>query len=163
MICFNKITEIYSIIDEFCENFEQQTSHFLIGNKPKRTPVMNTSEVITIILLFHLSGFQTFKHFYLFYVQKHMQSEFPKTVSYNRFVELQQSCIMPLTIFLKKLLFRKHAQAFHLWIPRLYEFVTTSVFAAIKYSKDLLQPANLQWAGFMASNCILSSMTKGRF
>lgn len=101
MICFDKITEIYSIVDEFCKNFEQQTSHFLIGNKPKRAAKMNTSEVITIILLFHLSGFRTFKHFYLFYVQKHMQSEFPKTVSYNRFVELQQSCLMPLTIFLK--------------------------------------------------------------
>lgn len=30
-----------------------------------------------------------------------MKSEFPKTVSYNRFVELQQSCVMPMTIFLK--------------------------------------------------------------
>ena len=54
---------------------------------------MSTSEVITIVLLFHLSGFRTFKHFYIFYVQKHMKSEFPHTVSYNRFVELQQSCI----------------------------------------------------------------------
>jgi hypothetical protein len=30
-----------------------------------------------------------------------MQAEFPVTVSYNRFVELSQSVIMPLTIFLK--------------------------------------------------------------
>ncbi|NLE04987.1 MAG: IS982 family transposase [Crenarchaeota archaeon] len=97
----DKITEIFTIVDEFCKNFEQQTSSFLIGTKSKRPSTMSTSEVITISLLFHLSGFRTFKHFYIFYVQKHMKSEFPKTVSYNRFVELQQSCVMPMTIFLK--------------------------------------------------------------
>ncbi len=101
MICVDKIIEIYSIVDEFCKNFEQQTSSFIIGNKSKRPPRMNTSEVITITLLFHLSGFRTFKHFYVFYVQKHMQSEFPQTVSYNRFVELMQSSLMPMTIFAK--------------------------------------------------------------
>ena len=101
MICFDKITEIYSLVDEFCKNFEEQTAPFLLGNKSKRPPKMTTSEVITITLLFHLSGFRTFKHFYLFYVQKHMQSEFPQTVSYNRFVELQQSCLMKMTIFAK--------------------------------------------------------------
>ena len=101
MICFDKITEIYSIVDEFCKNFEAQTSSFLLCNKPKRPPKMNCSEVITITLLFHLSGFRTFKHFYIFYVQKHMQSEFPITVSYNRFVELQQSSLMAMTIFAK--------------------------------------------------------------
>ncbi len=30
-----------------------------------------------------------------------MTSEFPKPVSYNRFVELMQSCLMPMTIFAK--------------------------------------------------------------
>lgn len=31
----------------------------------------------------------------------HMQSEFPKTVSYNRFTELMQSSILPLALFVK--------------------------------------------------------------
>ncbi len=78
MICFDKIIEIYSIVDEFCKNFEQQTSSFIIGNKSKHPPHMNTSEVITITLLFHLNGFRTFKHFYVFYVQKHMNVSFLK-------------------------------------------------------------------------------------
>lgn len=77
MICFDKITEIYSLVDEFCKNFEEQTAPYLLGNKAKRPPRMSTSEVITITLLFQLSGFRTFKHFYLFYVQQYMQSEFP--------------------------------------------------------------------------------------
>ena len=101
MICFDKISDIFCIVDEFCKNFEESTSSFLIGNKPKRKPRMSTSEVITIYMMFHLSGFRCFKHFYIFYVQKHLQNEFPNTVSYNRFVELMQSVIMPMTIFAK--------------------------------------------------------------
>ncbi|HXH99774.1 MAG TPA: IS982 family transposase, partial [Sphingobacteriaceae bacterium] len=51
--------------------------------------------------LFHSSGFRNMKHFYQHYVQKHLQSEFPTTVSYNRFTELMQSSVLPMTVFLK--------------------------------------------------------------
>lgn len=101
MICFDKITDLFCITDEFCKNFEKTTASFLIGNKPKRKPRMSTAEVITIYYLFHLSGFRCFKHFYIFYVQKHMQNEFPETVSYNQFVELMQSVLLPMTMFAK--------------------------------------------------------------
>lgn len=101
MICFDKITDLFCITDEFCKNFEKTTASFIIGKKPKKKPIMCTAEVITIYYLFHLSGFRCFKHFYIFYVQKHMQNEFPKTVSYNRFVELMQSVLLPMTMFAK--------------------------------------------------------------
>jgi hypothetical protein len=59
--------------------------HHFLGNPAKRPSVMSKSEVITLTILFQLSGFRTFKHFYIFYVQKHMTTDFPATVSYNRF------------------------------------------------------------------------------
>lgn len=101
MIDYNKVTDIFCIVDEFCQNFKQNTESFILGNKPKRPPVMSDSEVICILILFHLGGFRCLKHFYIFYVQKHMQSEFPSTVSYNRFVELNRKVVMPMTLFLK--------------------------------------------------------------
>jgi hypothetical protein len=101
MIDFNKITDIFCLVDEFCNDFDKTTEPYLLGKPSKRPPVMSKSEVISICLLFHLSGFRCFKHFYLFYVQRHMQAEFPRTVSYNRFVELSASVLMPMTIFLK--------------------------------------------------------------
>jgi hypothetical protein len=101
MISFDKITDLFCITDEFCKEFENFEKNHFIGNKPKKKPLMSKSEVITIYYLFHLSGFRCFKHFYLFYVQKHMQNEFPKTVSYNRFVELMQSSLLPMTMFAK--------------------------------------------------------------
>jgi hypothetical protein len=101
MIDYSKVTEIFCLVDEFCQEFDITTQPFLLGKPSKRPPLMSKSEVITICLLFHLSGFRCFKHFYLFYVQRHMPGEFPQTVSYNRFVELSQSVLLPMSIFLK--------------------------------------------------------------
>jgi len=101
MIDFDKISDIFCLVDEFCKDFDKTTQPFVLGKPPKRPPIMSKSEIISICMLFHLSGFRCFKHFYMFYVQRHMQNEFPNTVSYNRFVELNQSVLMPMTIFLK--------------------------------------------------------------
>jgi hypothetical protein len=97
----DKITEIFYLSDEFCINFFAAIKANLIGNAPKRKPRMSESEVITIMTLFHLGGFRNFKHFYEYYVKKHLTSEFPNTVSYNRFTELMQSSVLPMTLMLK--------------------------------------------------------------
>ena len=101
MIIYSKITEIFCLVDEFCKEYDQIVENHLLGNPSKRPSTMSKSEVITIMILFQLSGFRTFKHFYIFYVQKHMKNDFPKTVSYNRFTELMQQSLMPMTLFLK--------------------------------------------------------------
>src|SRR3970282_493711 len=101
MINFDKVTDIFCLVDEFCNNFDNYTKNFIIGKPSKRPSVMSKSEVITITVLFHLSGYRCFKHFYVNYVQEHMKDDFPNTVSYNRFTELMQSTILPLTMFLK--------------------------------------------------------------
>lgn len=106
MISNDKITEIFFILDEFSKDFDKIISdHSLAENVAKkarnRKSALSNSEVMTILVLFHYGGFKNLKHFYLFYVKKHMQSEFPKTVSYNRFVELQKKVIVHLAIFMK--------------------------------------------------------------
>ncbi len=101
MIDQDKITDIFCLIDEFCIEYTEIVDAHILGNKAKRPSKMSLSEVITISVIFHLSGFRTFKHFYIFYVQKHMNAEFPKTVSYNRFTELMQQSVMAMILFLK--------------------------------------------------------------
>jgi hypothetical protein len=106
MISQDKVTEIYFLIDEFFKNFDSiLTSNSLPNDKHiksrNRKFNLSDSEVMTILVLFHYGSFKNIKHFYLHYVQKHMTQEFPKTVSYNRFVELQKKVILPLGIFLK--------------------------------------------------------------
>ncbi len=78
MIDFNKISDIFCLIDEFCKDFAKSTNSFILGKPLKRPPVMSKSEIISICLLFHLSRFRCFKYFYISYLQKHMQSELPE-------------------------------------------------------------------------------------
>ena len=101
MIIYSKITEIFCIVDEFCKEYDKVVNQSLLGNPAKRPSIMSKSEVITLTILFQLSGFRTFKHFYIFYVQKHMTADFPVTVSYNRFTELVGQNLMAMSLFLK--------------------------------------------------------------
>ena len=101
MIIYSKVTEIFCLVDEFCKEYDKIVDASLLGNRSKRPPKMSKSEVITICILFQLSGFRTFKHFYIFYVQKHMRDDFPATVSYNRFTELVGQNLMAMSLFLK--------------------------------------------------------------
>ena len=97
----DKVTEIFYMVDEFCIHLEAQIRANLLGNIPKRRPTMSTSEVVTLMILFHSGCFRNMKHFYEHYVKLHLLAEFPHTVSYNRFTELMQSAILPLGLFMK--------------------------------------------------------------
>ncbi|WGH75849.1 IS982 family transposase [Tenacibaculum tangerinum] len=82
----------------FTKNSISDTSQ---TKKRKRKSKMSKSEVMTIMVIFHLKSYRNLKHFYLYYVCKHMNDFFPNLVSYNRFVELQKKGIQPLTVYLK--------------------------------------------------------------
>lgn len=97
----DKITEIFYLTDEFCLQFDKSISNHSLGNQAKRKPRMSQSEVITIVVMFHYGAFKNLKHFYLHYIKEHLSADFPNTVSYNRFVELVQSTVLPMTLFLK--------------------------------------------------------------
>lgn len=104
----SKITEIFFLVDEFCKEFNNaQEGHILLKDTSKRSRnrrfKLSDSEVITILILFHVGQFRNLKHYYINYIQKHLSSEFPETVSYNRFTELQKKALLPMTIFLQSM------------------------------------------------------------
>ena len=106
MLSSHNVTEIFFIIDEFDKNFEKIVSdHSLVRNtdlkQRNRKSTLSDSEVMTILILFHSGHYRDLKHYYINHVKNHMKSEFPETVSYNRFVELQKKVVVKLAIFLK--------------------------------------------------------------
>jgi len=106
MISNDKVTEIFCIVDDFCKEMTQILNENAIESdnsvkRRNRKSKMSDSEVITIMVLFHLKGYRCLKHFYINHVKQYMQSEFPETVSYNRFVELQSKSVLPMVIFLQ--------------------------------------------------------------
>lgn len=100
------ITEIYYSVDNFCKKFISEWEKGLITNGLKsriRKSRLSYSEIMTILILFHQSHYRNFKHFYIDHVQKNLKSYFPNLVTYNRFVELQKSVVIPLCCFLNSL------------------------------------------------------------
>ncbi len=100
----NDITRIFTIIDDFSKEFIPQLNRMLLANGQKqrvKPSKLSESEIITIILLFHQSGYRNFKTFYTAYLSCYKKKEFPCLVSYNRFVELKKSVIIPMLAFLR--------------------------------------------------------------
>lgn len=56
---------------------------------------------MTVCVAFHLSGYRTFKWYYIKFVEKDYLKFFPKLVSYNRFVELMPYAATPLVLFVQ--------------------------------------------------------------
>lgn len=103
MIPDTKLVQIFCSFDDFCKEFVPFWQKNLISNGKKRIrqSKMSLSEVMTIEVLFHISGCRNFKTFYIEYLTKFMKKDFPNLVSYNRMVELKQQSFMPLAIYLK--------------------------------------------------------------
>lgn len=95
-----KVVEVFCFIDDFCG----QVSHYLAshplppGLAPRaaagRRPSLSESEVLTILVLYHLSGFKCFMYFYQRLVLGELHSYFPKACSYPQFLALaRQACL----------------------------------------------------------------------
>jgi len=100
-----KITEMFCEIDDFCNVFIPKWERYLISlgyKQRRRKHWMVSSEIMTITVLFHISGYRTFKHFYTSYVCCYLRDAFPNLVSYNRFIELQKNILVPICAYLKQ-------------------------------------------------------------
>ena len=91
---------IFCDVDDFCKAYEEYCMHSLMMEKTKIVPGtrMALSEIMTILIMFHLSGYRTFKWYYQKHVMQHQKKDFPNLVSYNRFVEIMEYALVPLIL-----------------------------------------------------------------
>ncbi len=97
------LIELFCDVDDFCKMITNWPESRLLGrtNKPGPKPKLCASEVMTIIIYFHTSRYRDFKTYYTQYVMRHLRSEFPNLVSYNRFVEIMPLALLPLCLYLE--------------------------------------------------------------
>jgi transposase len=98
------ILPLFCDIDDFCRLFEPAWRRRLLtsGKCRRNKPgALALSEVMTILVLFHASGYRDFKTFYTRHVTRQLGGAFPKLVSYNRFVDLQREALVPLWCYLR--------------------------------------------------------------
>ena len=104
-----QLIELFCDADDFCKAFEEYHRAHLLPDGAPDIPkcAMSMSEIMTIVIYFHLSNHRTFKWYYLEYIRGTMKEYFPQALSYNRFVEVMQGAIVPLTVYLMKFRFGK--------------------------------------------------------
>ena len=97
------LLNLFVDVDDFCQTLTAQQPQPVLGraSRPGRKPSLAVSEVMTIIIYFHMSRYRDFKTYYTRYVQRHLHGEFPNLVSYTRFVELMPPTLWPLCVYLK--------------------------------------------------------------
>jgi hypothetical protein len=100
------IVNIFCQVDDFCKKFKKlllENEANLPKTKKGKKKNMSLSEVITIVIYFHYSGYKNFKSYYLNCVYKELRSCFGNLVSYNRFLELKQETAIPIALLCKLL------------------------------------------------------------
>ncbi len=99
------LTKIFVEIDDFMKEYEPQMKKHLIAEgslKRNREGKLTPSEVMTLLVYFHISGYRNFKDYYLKHVMVYMKQAFPNLPSYKRFVALITRAMLPLAAFMKR-------------------------------------------------------------
>jgi len=107
------IVPLFCEIADFCVGFEPVwRAQALSVQQRQRPTTMHLSEVLTILVWYHMIGYRDFKRYYTEYVQKELRWAFPRQVSYTRFVELERDALVPLCAYLRTRLGRCTGIAF---------------------------------------------------
>jgi len=117
MFTNDKITEIFYVVHEFCNAFEKAMSGHIVRKDNVCIPeiVLLNCMIASYyhLILFHAGQFRNLNTF----IPNTFKFTLPlssKTVSYNRFVELQSKSCNAISRFPKDLLFRKmHGHIFY--------------------------------------------------
>ena len=98
------IVALFCDLDKFAVGSEPALRRQLLSDgRPHRDRPCrpHLGEVMTALVLFHGSGYRTSKHFYLRHVCVRLRGEFPRLVSYTRFVERVPHALLALAAFLR--------------------------------------------------------------
>jgi hypothetical protein len=97
------LLELFCSVDDFTKANPELAPSKALSNTIKhrnRQLSMALSEIMTINILFHMSHYRNFKHFYIDHVCKYLSADFPNLPSYNRFVEWIPRVAVPLSAYL---------------------------------------------------------------
>lgn len=100
------LLELFCHVDDFVKVFMPEFQKQLLTHqvrKRNRAARLAVSEIITILIYFHYSHYRDFKAYYLQWVCLKLKDEFPRLVSYKRFVALIPTIMAPLCAYLQSL------------------------------------------------------------
>ncbi|MEP0354416.1 IS982 family transposase [Paraglaciecola sp.] len=104
------LVELYCDVDDFCKVFipqwQRQRQRQLLADgsrKRRREGHMSISEIMTVVIGFHMSHHRDFKNYYTGYVSVYYKKAFPDLLSYTRFLEMMPRLIVPMCAYFTSL------------------------------------------------------------
>jgi hypothetical protein len=99
------ITALYCCLDDFSKLFAEWEAHRLIPSQTtrQRSGKLSRSEMLFIMVLFHLSAYKNFKAFYRYGIGHQYRDCFGDLPHYDRFVSLMPRLFTPLMVLLHSL------------------------------------------------------------
>ncbi len=96
---------LFCCLDDFAKTFEEWEHHGLIPTPRKRLRKgkLSLGEMLFIMVLFHLSSFKNFKHFWIYGVEQQYRDCFGDLPSYARFVALMPRLFAPFCVLIHSL------------------------------------------------------------
>jgi hypothetical protein len=98
------LLELFCAVDDFWKAFEPGWRKRQLASEERqreRAGELSESERMTIVIHFHQARYRDFKTYYTQHVQVFLRAEFPKLVSYGRFIQLLPSILEPLSVYLR--------------------------------------------------------------
>jgi hypothetical protein len=99
----NKLIALFFEIDNFCIALQAWQTATGNNSTATRQPGLADSELMSICVFYHYSGYKCFQYYYQQLVMPVLQSYFPKLVCYERFLSLLIRILPGLYVFLKHL------------------------------------------------------------
>jgi|GEM_PF-747953 hypothetical protein len=90
--------QLFCDADDFCNQYlpDWHRTRLQKGDRKRRR-----REIIPLVVYYPMSGYRTFKWFYVKYLLVYGRQKFPRLPSDNRFVELTREILEPLTAFMQ--------------------------------------------------------------
>jgi hypothetical protein len=96
--------QVFCAADDFCIQYlpEWNQRRLETGDKKRhKAKCLCESELITVVVYYQLSGYRTFKWFYVRYLLLYGREKIPCLPSYKGFVELMAEVLEPLAVFMQ--------------------------------------------------------------
>ena len=97
----NKLIEIFILVDDFCKYLNEIKAEELKKKSSTLKCGLSISEILTLLVFYHFSGYKCFQYYYQRMVLKNLGSYFPQAVSYKRFLSLIPKCFNHLHLLLQ--------------------------------------------------------------